>query len=103
VLYLRLIILSVGGDVPVDSEVFLVIDFVNFKIKSVQSFGGAHRDRICVCIYKGECLYVYGYLCFKKRLSTCTLESSLLVVMRRPTRFLVLNIVADKRRFPSRG
>jgi hypothetical protein len=69
VLYLRLIILSVGGDVPVDSEVFLVIDFVNFKIKSVQSFGGVYRDRICVCIYKGECLYVYGYLCLKKRLS----------------------------------
>jgi hypothetical protein len=60
----------VGGDVPVDSEVFLVIDFVNFKIKSVQSFRCAHRDRICVCIYKGECLYVYEYLClycvFKK-------------------------------------
>jgi hypothetical protein len=54
VLYLRLIILSVGGDVPVDSETLLVTDFVNLKIKPTQSFGGAHR---------GECSYVYKYLC----------------------------------------
>jgi hypothetical protein len=33
-LYLRLIILSVGGDVPVDSETFLVTNFINLKIKS---------------------------------------------------------------------
>jgi hypothetical protein len=32
-LYLRLIILSVGGDVPVDNETLLVTDFVNIKIK----------------------------------------------------------------------
>jgi hypothetical protein len=33
VLYLWLIILSVGGDVSVDSESLLVTDFVNLKIK----------------------------------------------------------------------
>jgi hypothetical protein len=33
VLHLQLIILSVGGDVPIDSETFLVTDFVNLKIK----------------------------------------------------------------------
>jgi hypothetical protein len=26
-------------------------DFVNFKIKLVQSFGGAHKDRMCVCVF----------------------------------------------------
>jgi hypothetical protein len=38
VLHLRLIILSVIDDVIVDSEILLVTDFMNLKIKSVQSF-----------------------------------------------------------------
>jgi hypothetical protein len=63
VLHLRLIILSVGGDVPVDSETLLVTDFVNINIKPSQSFRCAHRDRVCVCVHKGECSYVYEYLC----------------------------------------
>jgi hypothetical protein len=46
---LRLIILSAGGDIPVDSETFFVTDFMNIKIKPTQSFGGAHRDR-CTCV-----------------------------------------------------
>jgi hypothetical protein len=33
VLHLWLIIFLVGGDVPINSETFLVSDFVNFKIK----------------------------------------------------------------------
>jgi hypothetical protein len=33
VLYLRLINLSVGDDVPIDSETFLVTNFINLKIK----------------------------------------------------------------------
>jgi hypothetical protein len=53
-LYLRLIILSVRGDVPVDSGSLLVIDFMNLKIKSVQSFKS---------IYRSECSYMYKYLC----------------------------------------
>jgi hypothetical protein len=63
VLYLRLIIISVGGDVPVDSDAFLMIDFINFKIKPTQYFRDAHRDRVCVCVHMGECSYVYEYLC----------------------------------------
>jgi hypothetical protein len=63
VLYLRLIILSVGGDVSVDSDAFLMIDFVNLKIKPTQYFRDAHRDRVYVCVYMGECSYVYEYLC----------------------------------------
>jgi hypothetical protein len=43
----------VGGDVPVNSEALLVTDFVNFKIKPAQSFGGAHRGRICVRVFIG--------------------------------------------------
>jgi hypothetical protein len=41
----------VGGDVPVDSESLLVTDFMNLKIKLVQSFEGAHRDKMCVHIF----------------------------------------------------
>jgi hypothetical protein len=51
VLYLWLIILSVGSDISVDSETLLMTDFVNPKIKSVQSFRGAHRGRIYVCVF----------------------------------------------------
>jgi hypothetical protein len=38
----------VGGDISVDSEALLVTDFMNLKIKSAQSFRGAHRSRMCV-------------------------------------------------------
>jgi hypothetical protein len=51
VLHLQLIILSVRGDVPVNSEMFLVTDFMNLKIKSAQSFRDAHRDRMCVHVF----------------------------------------------------
>jgi hypothetical protein len=54
----------VGGDVSVDSESLLVTDFVNLKIKSTQSFGCAHRSRMCVCAHMSECSYEHEYLCF---------------------------------------
>jgi hypothetical protein len=61
----------VRGGVPIDSEMFLMIDFVNLKIKSVQSFRDAHRGRMSVCVHKGGRLYVKEYLClyciFKKK------------------------------------
>jgi hypothetical protein len=44
----------VGDDVPIDNEAVLVINFVNLKIKLTQSFGCAHRDKVCVCVYRGE-------------------------------------------------
>jgi hypothetical protein len=43
----------VGGDVPIDSEALLVTDFVNLKIKPAQSFRGAHKGRVCVCVFIG--------------------------------------------------
>jgi hypothetical protein len=62
VLYLWLIILSVEDDVSVDSEVLLVTDFVNLKIKPAQFFRCAHRGRVCDCVHRGECSYVYEHL-----------------------------------------
>jgi hypothetical protein len=51
VLYLRLIIFSVKDDVPINSEVLLVTDFVNLKIKPTQFFKGAHRSKVCVRVF----------------------------------------------------
>jgi hypothetical protein len=48
VLYFQLIILSVEDDVSVDSEILLVTDFVNLKIKSAQSFKCANRGRVYI-------------------------------------------------------
>jgi hypothetical protein len=50
-LYLRLVILLVEDDVPVDSESFLMTDFVNLKIKLSQSFRYAHIDMIYIYIF----------------------------------------------------
>jgi hypothetical protein len=41
----------VGGDVPIDSEAILVTDFINLKIKSAQSFGGAHKNRMYMHVF----------------------------------------------------
>jgi hypothetical protein len=43
----------VGGDVLIGSDALLVTDFVNLKIKLIQSFGDAHRGRMCVYVYIG--------------------------------------------------
>jgi hypothetical protein len=70
VLYLRLIIFLVVGDVFIDSD--------DLKIKPAQFFGGAHRDWMCVCIYIDEYLYVYEYIrlyCISKK-NYLSLQSS---------------------------
>jgi hypothetical protein len=41
----------VGDDVPVDSETFLVTDFVDLKIKLTQSFKDCHRDMVYVYVF----------------------------------------------------
>jgi hypothetical protein len=61
VLYLRLIILSVGDDVSVDSKMLLMTDFINLKIKLTQSFRCAYMDRVCVHVIID--VSVYEYLC----------------------------------------
>jgi hypothetical protein len=53
----------VGGDVLIDSETFLVTDFMNFKIKPAQSFRCAHMDRVSVHVFIGvsnrTCMNIY--------------------------------------------
>jgi hypothetical protein len=62
--------LIMGGDVVfINSDALLVIDFVNLKIKSVQSFGCAHRDKTCVFIRVIAHTYISMCVCtifFKK-------------------------------------
>jgi hypothetical protein len=61
VLYLRLIILSVGCDVSVDSKTLLMIDFMNLKIKLSQSFRSVHKSRICVRVF----IDVSAHICIR--------------------------------------
>jgi hypothetical protein len=41
----------VGGDVPIDSDMLLMTDFMNFKIKLAQSFRINHRSKMCVRVF----------------------------------------------------
>jgi hypothetical protein len=47
----QLIILSVRSNVSVDSEILLLTDFINLKIKSSQSFKVAHRNKIYIYVF----------------------------------------------------
>jgi hypothetical protein len=53
----------VRDDVSINSKTLLVTDFVNLKIKSAQSFGDAHRGRVCVRVFIGVsahmCMSIY--------------------------------------------
>jgi hypothetical protein len=61
----------VADDVFIDSKTLLVTDFVNLNIKTAQSFGGAHRDKVYVCILIGmsvhTCMNIYIYIVFQKK------------------------------------
>jgi hypothetical protein len=61
-----------GDDVSIDNETLLVTDFVNLK-KSVQSFGCAHRDMMCLYVFIGviahTCISIY--IVFLKK-SSCS-------------------------------
>jgi hypothetical protein len=61
----------VRDDVPIDSETFLMTDFMNLKIKSAQSFGGAHRGRVYVHVFievtAGIYMSIYIYTVFLKK------------------------------------
>jgi hypothetical protein len=58
----------VRGNVTVDSEMLLVTDFVNLKIKSTQSFKNVHKNRVCVHVFIGAstCTYINMYYVSKK-------------------------------------
>jgi hypothetical protein len=53
----------VGDDVLINSDTFLVIDFVNLKIKSAQSFEGVHRDMMCMRVFIGVNTHTYINIC----------------------------------------
>jgi hypothetical protein len=58
-----MIIFLGGGDISIDSETLLMIDFVNLKIKSAQSFRGAHRGRMCVRVFIGVSAHTCMSIC----------------------------------------
>jgi hypothetical protein len=64
----------VGCDVPVDSETLLVTDFVNLKIKLTQSFGCAHRGRMCVHMF----IRVSTHMCISIYICTVFLKKNVL-------------------------
>jgi hypothetical protein len=41
----------VKDDIFVDNDVFLMIDFINLKIKSVQSFRDVHKNNVYIYIF----------------------------------------------------
>jgi hypothetical protein len=59
------------ADVPVDSEMILVTDFINLNIKLTQFFRGIHKDRVCVHAFIGvsthTCISIYIYTVFLKK------------------------------------
>jgi hypothetical protein len=76
VLYLRLIILSVGDNVSIDNETLLMTDFVNLKIKSTQSFKVIHRGRMRVRVFIKMSNRTYINICVlycasQQKKSTC--------------------------------
>jgi hypothetical protein len=44
---------------PIDSETLLATDFLNLKIKSIESFIGAHMGRVYVCVFIGVIAHMY--------------------------------------------
>jgi hypothetical protein len=67
----------VGDDVPVDSEMLLVTNFMNLNIKSAQYFKGAHIDRICVHVFivvsAHTRMSIYICTVFQKKTNVCSL------------------------------
>jgi hypothetical protein len=68
----------VGGDVPIDSKTLLVTDFVNLKIKSAHSFGGAHKDMVYMCVFIGvsicACICICVCAVFLKKIDSNVLQ-----------------------------
>jgi hypothetical protein len=55
----------VVNDVPFDDVAPMVTSEISRSVDA-QSFGGAHKDRVCTCIYRGECacvLWAYVLYC----------------------------------------
>jgi hypothetical protein len=52
-----------GDNILIDSKTLFVTDFVNLKIKSVQSFEVAHRSRVYVRMFIGVSAYNCMSIC----------------------------------------
>jgi hypothetical protein len=74
----------VGDDVPVNSETLLIIDFVNLKIKPVQSFRVTHKDRMCIYIFIGMSantyINIYIFTVFIKKITNSKLLESVATI-----------------------
>jgi hypothetical protein len=62
-LYLQLIIFLVGGDVIINNETFLMIDFMNLKIKLAPSFKSAHKNMIYIYMFIKVSAHTYIIIC----------------------------------------
>jgi hypothetical protein len=73
----------VESDVSVDSEALLVTNFMNFKIKLVQSFGDVHRGRVCRRVFIGVsthmCMSICIYTIFLKKIRRLLKEENFFV------------------------
>jgi hypothetical protein len=91
----------VGDDVFVNNETLLVTDFVNLKIKSAQSFEGAHRGRVYVCVHRCiacSCMSIYIYTVFLKKIDKEAPPPSYLNLLLR--HLLMLQVVPLKDYYP---
>jgi hypothetical protein len=63
----------VGDDVPIDSDMLLVTDFVNLKIKPTQSFRNTYKNMMCVYVLikmnTHTYINIYVYTIFLKNTS----------------------------------
>jgi hypothetical protein len=68
----------VRDNVPVDSDTLLVTDFMNLKIKSIQSFRCVHRGKMYVHMLIGVSVHTYMSICiytvFLKEMITNTMS-----------------------------
>jgi hypothetical protein len=53
----------VGGVVSVDSNVLLVTDFVNLKIKLAHFFGDVYKSKMCVYVFIWVSVRTYMSIC----------------------------------------
>jgi hypothetical protein len=47
---------------PINNETLLMIDFVNLKIKSTQSFKCSHKNRVYIHVFIGVNTHIYIYI-----------------------------------------
>jgi hypothetical protein len=51
-------------EVLIDSDTFLVTDFVNLRIKSTQYFKNDHKNSVCILIGVNTCMYINMFVLY---------------------------------------